>query len=70
MALARCAVCTPKGLRQSYTHAHTPVQDKSILCGSPSCTSYALIWLTDEEQQRYASGVRLFRVRTIESEVR
>ena len=70
MALARCASCTPKGLRQSYTYAHMPVQDKSILCGAATCTSYALIWLTDEEQQRYGSGVRLFRVRTIEAEVR
>ena len=70
MALARCTSCGTDGLRQNYTSSHTPVQEKLILCGAPTCTSYALIWLTAEEQQQYASGLRLFRVRNGEAEIR
>lgn len=70
MPLARCASCAPKGLRQNYTHLHKPVDEKRLLCGVPTCTSYALIWLTDEEERQYTNGLRLFRLRSIETQVR
>jgi hypothetical protein len=74
MALARCEICGhPKGLKQNYTHFHTPASSVSdnVLCGSPSCTRRAFLWLTEEEEQRYLRGERFFRVagRGVEVEV-
>jgi len=65
MASARCEKCgSPQGLKQSYTHSHGLASpEKRILCGTPSCTGSALIWLTDDEEQQYIQGVRAFRVR-------
>jgi len=65
MASARCESCgSPQGLKNSYRHGHDQISptNKPILCGSPSCARFARIWLTDEEQQAYMQGVRVFRV--------
>src|SRR5690349_6215188 len=75
MASARCETCGgPQGLKQNYTHPHDqiPLPNKHILCGGPNCARLALIWLTDEEEQQYLQGVRVFRVlsRTLEAQVR
>jgi hypothetical protein len=73
MALARCKTCgSTQRLKQSYTYSHSVVSPKRILCGAPSCTRLAaLIWLTDEEEQRYLQGVRVFRLpnRAVEARV-
>ena len=75
MASARCETCgSPKGLKQNYTHSHDQIlspPDKGFLCGAQNCTRPALIWLTDEEEQRYLQGVRLFRLsnRAVEARV-
>ena len=72
MALARCETCgSPRGLKQSYTYSHSVVSTKRLLCGVPTCTRPALIWLTDEEEQRYLQGVRVFRLsnRAVEARV-
>jgi hypothetical protein len=63
MALARCETCgRPSGLKQTYSHVHAMVSSERLLCGAPSCTRLALVWLTEEEQHRYAGGLRVFRV--------
>jgi hypothetical protein len=67
MALARCEICGgPQGLKQNYSHFHTPASAVSdnVLCGSPSCARRGFLWLTDEEEQRYIRGERRFRVAT------
>jgi hypothetical protein len=65
MALARCETCgSPQGLRRTYPHVHAlaiPLS-VSVLCGSPSCVRQALIWLTEEEEERYYHGQRSFRI--------
>src|ERR1700693_5690796 len=63
MASARCEKCGhPQGLKQSYTHFHTPVPSVSggILCGAPACTRRAYVWLTDAEEGQYLRGHRRF----------
>jgi hypothetical protein len=65
MASARCETCgPPRGLKQNYTHLHTPVpsMSSSILCGAPTCNRPASVWLTDEEEQQYLRGERNFRI--------
>ena len=63
MALARCETCgPPERLAHSYPHVHTPVAPSSIPCGAPTCVRPAFVWLTDEEQQQYLSGQRIFRL--------
>ena len=70
MALARCQSCgIPQGLKQNYRHPHGVISPPRILCGAPTCTSWAMIWLTDEEEQRYAEGIRVFRVSNRGTEV-
>lgn len=72
MASARCETCgSPKGLKQNYTHSHSLAYPERFLCGAPTCTRFALIWLTEEEEQCYAQGVRLFRLsnRAVEAQV-
>jgi hypothetical protein len=67
MASARCENCgSPQGLKHTYTHPHEQVSSpskKGLLCSTRNCTRLALIWLTDDEEQRYLQGVRAFRVR-------
>jgi len=65
MGLARCQRCgTPHGKKQSFAHQHAPLSypDKRILCGTHTCAAVAFLWLTDEEEKRYAEGQRNFRV--------
>lgn len=64
MALARCEECgSPKGLKQMYPYSHYLASLAQILCGAPHCTRVAMIWLTDDEEQRYLQeGIRLFRI--------
>jgi hypothetical protein len=65
MALARCQTCGgPRGLKHEYPHFHTVADSVNILvlCGSPTCARRALIWLTDEEEQRYLDGQRSFPI--------
>jgi hypothetical protein len=74
MALARCETCGhPQGLKQDYTHFHAPASSvgRYLLCGSPTCARPASLWLTDEEEQQYLGGQRIFRVsnRTLDVQV-
>ena len=62
MPLARCETCgCPQGLKHTYTTFHVSVGLR-LLCGAPTCTRLACIWLTDEEQLQYLSGQRSFRL--------
>jgi hypothetical protein len=66
MALARCEQCgCPRGTRYNYTRAHKPLflPSRVVICASRKCTRLAsVIWLTDEEQQQYLRGERIFRL--------
>jgi hypothetical protein len=66
MAVARCEKCgSPKGKKQSYARSHKLVPDPKprIFCGTGNCTQLALMcWLTDEEEQQYVGGERLFAI--------
>jgi hypothetical protein len=66
MAVARCEECgRPKGKKLSYACSHKLVSDASprIFCGTGNCTQLALnCWLTDEEEQQYVGGERLFTI--------
>ena len=62
MALARCESCgSPRETKYRYTHPHAVISPQRLLCGAPTCVQAALLWLTDEEQQRYEQGVRVFQ---------
>ena len=68
MAIARCEICGhQQGTKQRYPHPHTVAPESSthiprILCGTRLCTRPAMIWLTDEEEERYHRGERSFSV--------
>ena len=65
MALARCEVCGCPGetkVRYPHSHKQNTVSDNAILCGASACVRQADVWLTDEEQERYRHGVRVFRI--------
>jgi hypothetical protein len=65
MALARCESCgCPRGLKQDYVYFHAAASplSRNVLCGSPTCARPASLWLTDEEEQQYLGGQRIFRV--------
>ena len=64
MAIARCQQCgNPKDTKQQYPHPHSPHAEHSIMCGSRKCSRPALVWLSDEEEQRYQrSAERIFSV--------
>ena len=67
MALARCESCgSPGKLKQTYAHAHAVISADRLFCGSAMCTNLAMVWLTDQEQQTYAQGVRVFHLRGAE----
>jgi hypothetical protein len=66
MAVLRCEKCgPPQGRRLSYASSHKLVSEATtrIFCGTAKCTELALnCWLTDEEEQQYLHGKRLFTV--------
>lgn len=66
MAVARCEKCgCPEGLKLSYVRSHKFVSDATsrIYCGATHCVQLALVcWLTDEEEQQYLGGERLFKM--------
>ena len=66
MAVARCEECgRPSGTKHTYTHAHKPLFPPSgdMICAERKCIRLvSLIWLTDEEEQRYLRGERVFRL--------
>jgi hypothetical protein len=66
MAVVRCEECgRPKGKKLSYPGSHKLVPDPKprIFCGTGNCSQLALMcWLTDEEEQRYLCGDRLFTI--------
>ena len=63
MAVARCDKHSkPQETRLRYAHVHQPHPELRIVCGATLCTRPALIWLSDEEQERYLRGVRTFGV--------
>ena len=74
MASARCETCgSPQGLKQNYAHPHHQISSppkREFLCGAPSCTRLALIWLTDDEEEQYVHALRLFRIAHRAEEVR
>lgn len=66
MAVVRCEKCgCPKGKKASYSRSHklASYARTRIFCGTGNCTELALnCWLTDEEEQQYLGGERLFTV--------
>ena len=65
MALARCEVCgCPDETKVRYPHPHkqNTVSDNAILCGASACVRQADVWLTDEEQEQYRQGARVFKI--------
>ena len=66
MALVRCEKCgPPQGTKLTYARFHRLAYDGSpdIFCGTGNCIQFALVcWLTDEEEQQYLCGERLFTV--------
>jgi hypothetical protein len=66
MAVARCNVCTrPSRTKYNYNHAHTTLSTSNLklLCAEPNCTRpVSIIWLTDQEEQAYLRGERVFRL--------
>ena len=62
MAVARCQQCgNPKDTKQQYPHPHSPHVEHGIMC--EKCSRPGLVWLSDEEEQRYKrSDERIFSV--------
>jgi hypothetical protein len=74
MVLARCDMCDkPKGRKGNmYVVAAEPLgyPNTSTVCGTSGCENPALIWLTDEENNAYHRGQRVFRFATSTSKVK
>jgi hypothetical protein len=73
MALARCDVCgSPKGRTDTYPYAHSPVghPNSGVVCGKRGCENQAYLWLTEEEQENYKQGQRVFYLPTDAAKVR
>jgi hypothetical protein len=65
MALARCEACgCPSCTKLSYPHRHKQLLNsgRPVFCGASQCLRHAEIWLTEEEEQRYFLGMRVFRL--------
>jgi len=62
MAVCRCRECgPPKGLVRVHLHRHNIANiEPPVFCGRTSCMKPAVIWLTDNEHERYGSGERVF----------
>ena len=63
MAIARCGKHgEQQDTKLRYPHAHQPHPNLRLLCGARHCSHPALVWLSDEEEERYLGGVRSFSV--------
>lgn len=66
MAVVTCEECgSPTGKKLNYARSHKLFPDPKprIFCGMGNCAKLALLcWLTDEEEERYLRGERLFIV--------
>ena len=62
MAVCRCRKCgPPKGLVQDHPHRHDVAKiEPTVFCACSSCLNPAVIWLTEEEEERYRLGARTF----------
>jgi len=53
-------------MKDEYPNAHIATQaqaeNRRILCAGTNCARIALVWLNDDEQERYHQGVRRFVV--------
>jgi hypothetical protein len=60
MAYSRCISHPPKN--HNYSRYGHPVgyPNSSTICGISGCNQQGLIWLNDDEQNQFASGVRIF----------
>jgi hypothetical protein len=47
-----------------YTHRHDPLShpDSDVICGSLGCENPAHIWLTEDEENAYNAGQRVFEL--------
>ena len=74
MALARCEECAPPiGTKHQYTHRHElfSISSHHNLCGGSGCARpVSIIWLNDEEEQKYLRGERVFTIGGARGEVR
>jgi len=68
MSVCRCLDCgPPKELAQPY-YQHEVAKteqlaktEQPVFCGRANCMKPAMAWLTDQEQDRYDEGVRVFK---------
>jgi len=65
MALARCDECGKARSRKTmYTHRHDPLShpNSDVICGSLGCEKPAHIWLSQDEENHYKAGQRVFEL--------
>ena len=62
MALARCEKHPAQGRSKSYVTARIPIgyTASAVICGRPYCTGNAKIYLTQEEENDYQQGQKIF----------
>ena len=72
MAIARCEKHKPIGRKHEYRAYALPVgyPQTAAICGHRGCDEPARVWLTDEDRQSYAQGIRIFDIRTDSAKLR
>ena len=62
MALARCEKHPVKGRTKNYVTARLPIgyPASAVVCGISACTGNAKIFLTQEEEDNYQRGQKIF----------
>lgn len=62
MALARCENHPSRGRTKNYVTTRLPIgyPTSAVVCGRPDCEESAKIYLTQEEENRYQRGQRIF----------
>jgi len=64
MALVRCALHRPVGIKRTYVRSVEPVgyPDTAAVCGSSHCTEPGLVWLDEKDAVAYEAGERLMKL--------
>lgn len=73
MALVRCEQHgNPKGRTTDYVRSAEPVgyPDSAAVCGLKDCDNPGLVWLTEEENNAFEEGERIFRLATNAAKVK
>jgi hypothetical protein len=62
MALARCENHPSRGRTKAYVTTRLPIgyPSSAVICGRPDCAENAKIYLTQEEENNYQLGQRIF----------